>query len=299
MSEQRINDTGEHTKVFGTCENKCLVETASKKYIDGGLNAKQLLFNNDFQINQRGQIIYENNSSNVKYTLDMWYVLWGKVEVLDKGVRLSPSVEHGYLQQIFASKLEANKYTVCIKVNDKVYSYSGTLSETEMIFYDGENFQITVQYENNKSMYKVNFIAKQQLDIEYIDLFEGDIAYHHVKKKYEDDLWECQSYLQIISKNDIIHALNKFWGKTQASSLTSNTKLVKPMVNTPTISKPSDLWIYSNDTNTEYKNLITYYFNYKNNGTLSVTIQKKDDGRFTENNYCLSTQEDIVLTCEP
>lgn len=195
---------GNHEKVFAFCDSGCRVETLPKDYIERMFRAKQLLINKDFQINQRGQSEYSNNSeNNAQYTLDMWQLNGSTANLtkLDNGVKFSTgsSTESSSLmQKINDSSIARKTLTVSCKVDGEIYNATG-IPFDESIKIETSKFKLYVSWNLAKSLTQVSFVISggNSIDIEYVDLFEGDIAYSHVKKDHYDDLLECQRYLKL------------------------------------------------------------------------------------------------------
>nr|DAS58824.1 MAG TPA: hypothetical protein [Caudoviricetes sp.] len=160
-----------------------------------GLAPMNLLINGDFQCNQRGQSSYENSSGNIVYTLDMWYALWCTVTKLDKGIKITP-IDNGFIQQYVDDDLTDKRVTLVLKeLNGQTYELSGVVNKTTSLVYEGTKLNLVVQYVSTNNKYKVNIVAKSEISIEYIDLFEGSIAYPHVKEDHAIALMRCQRYL--------------------------------------------------------------------------------------------------------
>lgn len=171
-------------------------------------NPKQLLINNDFQINQRGQSEY-NFIENGKYGLDMWQQRQGEfsnaliVKPVDDGVELTcqPSI-YGALRQFLSlsTKDIGKEYTVCISVNNVRQTGTFTLlSEGQTVFENeiyrvgitrltGDGYSLGIYLSNENTREAVN-------TINYVDLFEGNIDYPHVKEDEAIALMRCRQYV--------------------------------------------------------------------------------------------------------
>lgn len=165
-----------------------------------------LLINGDFQVNQRGENLYTCNT--VKYTLDMWRGYLVVVQPLTNGgVRLTSTSNSAYFTQfIELGELETKTYTISAMVDGKICTFTltpgGTAKEK-----DFGKFKIsaltTSKWNNDKNNYinklKVNIVVKEEektIQIKYIDVFEGSMAYPHVKEDYGTALMRCQAYIQ-------------------------------------------------------------------------------------------------------
>lgn len=162
-----------------------------------------LLINGDFQINQRGQESYEVNNNNI-YTFDVWRIIASntttKVSRLDNGVKFE---NLGTGDSVFSQRMtieEVANYTLVIKCSNIV---GNVFVE---IYYVGANYEshqltngINIINITDKNIRDISPTIKQQgsVDIEYIDLFEGDIAYPHVKEDYGIAMTRCQRKLKV------------------------------------------------------------------------------------------------------
>ena len=197
---------------------------------------KQLLINNDFQINQRGQGNYtiSDNVWNLKYTVDMWYIQNGmSVDVLKLSKNVikitNIGVSDGYFGQSTDFKITKNN-TLVIKVN----SLTGSVCLPDLL--DVPQLKVGLNVFDLKGIEESNDLRRvllklnvgANIEIEYIDLFEGDVAYPHVKEDYTIALMRCMSY---------IIALNgKFaFGNVYRNSFYTNIPLPVAMKETPTI----------------------------------------------------------------
>lgn len=166
-------------------------------YEEVDYNPKQLLVNPDFQINQRGQTSYSGD----KYTWDMWYIRNATLtQESDGRVTLSGGTNKELWQ--FIQGVKDNTVTFAISVNGSVYTGTATNvldGENHDFAFDQDNFYIRLH--NNPSRGLEFVVAGRRLDggsgdtnlsIEYIDLFEGNIAYPHVKEDYQEALLRCQ-----------------------------------------------------------------------------------------------------------
>ena len=199
-----------------------------KKIIKSISNYKQLLINNDFQVNQRRKTSYQNDD----YTIDMWYLRHPhmKCNILEKGIRLEILGENGEnnYSSFNQNISDFNKYlgktlTFAIKVNaiqglwnvglyfaNVIYSSSLPLpSQDEILSINTtgvhtmtltipENFDYQEYTMLNFSVYtdKTDNGIKigDYIEIEYVDLFEGNIAYQHKKEDYAITELKCMAY---------------------------------------------------------------------------------------------------------
>ena len=165
-------------------------------------NPRQLLVNPDFQVNQRGQTQYVSSTIPV-LTVDMWGINLLTVDVLERGIKLTNSDvdRHSIYQK--GLNLPKGNYTISVNVLEKTGTHSTQIFE--ILFYD-ESGQVrnakeiestgltSVTFNDSVSQIAITVPSNCTLTLEYINLFEGDVAYPHVKNKYVYDLMECQRY---------------------------------------------------------------------------------------------------------
>ena len=283
------------------------------------LRPRQLLINGDFQINQRGQSEYTGQGV---YSLDMWQIhavngntisqLESGYGVLINKVQANQTVLRQYEQYAtredigkqftccydfesdvtFINEIGFGKQRVSLQVEQgrKRYSHTFTLNESDFEDNDVLCFLVFNNTQDNV-----------QLKVYNADLFEGDIVYPHVKKSYQDDLWECMKYVQKLGSRVI--PLNKTWGNQRNSVLVAYIAVCRTMVSAPTIEVNWSSWIYSSndsdgyDVSIENCNFIIRVLNNE----IDIRITKKDGGIFSKNyDYFINTTGDgILLTCEP
>ena len=156
---------------------------------------KQLLVNNDFQINQRGQSEY-----NLGYSVDMWFTKWGqpKLEVVDNGVIFSntDTANNSVFMQLIKTDNPNRTFSSAFMIDKKRYEVTEVNPSSGAIIREFENFDFVISYNSDNQCIQVyiRIDGNKRIHIEYVDLFEGDIAYPHVKKKYTTDLLECRLY---------------------------------------------------------------------------------------------------------
>lgn len=174
-----------------------------------GLAPQNLLINGDFQINQRGLGEYTSTG----HTLDMWrcYLISGnKVSPISGGgIKIEKVGGTFSLRQKvpFTENDIGKKYTVSFELE------TDTLIESDLNF--GQQTNIW-NFEIGKKVYSHTFTLQSNdivngyvdliivnidkavgnINVYYCDLFEGDIAYPHVKEDYATALMRCQQYLR-------------------------------------------------------------------------------------------------------
>ena len=194
-------------RVVNTLKSENQEENApSIKAVLDNLQPKQLLINNDFQVNQRGQSEYISNG----YSLDMWYFRNynqsnTKLEPTSNGIRVTNNGinEIAVYQYVYAETKQV--VTLVAKVNGQTYSISGlptSTGETPTIVVEEGKIELNVRYYDTDKRYRVYAMVgvNQIADIEYIDLFEGDIVYKHVKEDETTALMRSRRWFQYLSK---------------------------------------------------------------------------------------------------
>lgn len=170
-----------------------------------GLAPQSITINSDFQINQRGQSIYDYSNEPKKYCLDMWYVTKMKVEILENGcikVTNNDTTRHAILQDI--DKV-IGKHILCVYVEEK----TGEASEKNsfQLVYFKNNQQINGKSFNNETGliyevvdYEINKVgvivpSNCTITLKFIKLFEGDILYKCQKEEHTIALMRCYQYV--------------------------------------------------------------------------------------------------------
>lgn len=258
-----------------------------------GINAKQLLLNSDFQVNQRGLNIYDyTNKGGI--TIDMWLVNQMKVSVMgDNWVRVeNPREANHFFQQKFGFTRKG-PHTVSLNVRniegivslyyEKEDHGGGTVKVGDLK--NGRNeFTFTASTMKNIA---INVPTNGSVEIEYIDLFEGNIAYQHAKADYETELAICQKrYIKLRETATILYRYSdtKVLYNVPFPKMYGNPKLVSIKINAT-----DD---FGNGMEATYSNLTDLFV--EDNSSMSFKITwpktvKKDIG----GSKCL-----IELSCE-
>lgn len=175
-------------------------EVNEERKVINQLSNPNLLINGDFQVNQRGQIEYSVTNSDL-FTLDRWRIIGAnataKLTKLDNGVRLQNADTGSVVltQRIYIEKV--SNYTIVINAKNVV-------GNVVVEIYDmGSGYEIH-NLKNGRNVFKVTnqslrditptIVGTGSIEIEYVDLFEGTIAYPHVKEDYAIALTRCQPY---------------------------------------------------------------------------------------------------------
>ena len=253
-------------------------------YEEVDYNPRQLLLNPDFQINQRGQSAYDG----FKYTFDMWYLIFGYVSKNDNGgVDLVWNIEYpsnsNELWQLLDLENDKN-YTLVYKIDDVVYTMSiGSISEQmSAIIDDKTKFKAYFTYDTERKKYVVAIGVKenQSIHIEYIDLWEGDIAYPHVKEDYAIALMRCEEYIERL----------KYSVTATGSYFISGASYRTPKNSLPTITfisvknQDGDMTV-SDFSTTNYDKFFFNYIRYKGGSAATLSAQ--------------TLSFEVLVSCEP
>ena len=172
------------------------------------LGGRNLLINGDFQINQRGQTSYANLAKG-QYCLDMWKNTNGNTQNLtaqkvDDGIKLTTTDQRVCLMQIMPDVNPQGKtYTACVSVNGRICKPI-TWENINNSNWDLRDLQVgdetigSIALQAGTSFDKLTFeiyLQGQSNIINYCDLFEGSIAYPHVKEDYAIALARCQNWI--------------------------------------------------------------------------------------------------------
>lgn len=155
-----------------------------------------LLINGDFQINQRGQTVYETNTE-VIYSVDMWRIYQIKLEVLNDGIKITgkSASDTGYLTQTLDIDGVNKEYTMVAKVDGNIQTFTVTLSDIakEKTF---DKFKFNIRSISDRSKIEVNIcpLGTNSIVVNYVRLYDGDIAYKGQKEDYVTALMRCLPY---------------------------------------------------------------------------------------------------------
>lgn len=188
-----------------------------------------LLINGDFKINIRNQTIYSADTIWT-YTLPMWRINNGKLYVNEGFVRFhrETSTNNAYLNQVVATKSDSICVVKVKEISGNAVIRFGDSTVTKPV----SNSGIYIVY-NPQPISAVAIELPNQnsyIDIEYIDLFDGDIAYSHVEEDEAIALMRSESYLRIIP-NIILPAYEELEGYTYFSGVSFGR-----MAGTPSVS---------------------------------------------------------------
>lgn len=225
------------------------------------VNYKSILINGDFQINQRGKTVYTDND----YTLDMWYFYKrnnlttgtnASLSINNDGsikmscnnynwINISQKIDNYYRGKIVTGVIKVKNVKTPAEINNEnasvTYPANIRIVESETIYgvYDETSYEVTkiesdgiyhftanIPEKSTYSMLKISVLVFGEIDIEYIDLYEGEIAYLHVKEDKTNAQLKCLSYVRPITYNIVAYCT--------ASNYIQETFIFDiPMVSTP------------------------------------------------------------------
>lgn len=271
---------------------------------------KQLLINNDFQINQRGKNQYNFNSET--FGLDCWQHRQGNysnaiiVTQIDGGgchVRLGTDSGAGLRQYVASSESCLGKpYTAVISIDGVVYKGTvkmRTINDPDYIgAISNDRFGVSVFYdEANKYIAYSLWVPEgnKEFDINYVDLFEGNIVYPHVKEDCAIALQECQN--RVIVYNELTLPCDFSYIDKDYDSIIANLYLPTNFKGQPNIS-------YDTKEMGNYHDLIKYtdfsIWSKKLYGANIIRIVwKKDSGTFHDTiKDAYVYMKNLVISCE-
>ena len=175
-----------------------------------GFYKQNMLVNGDFNCNQRGSKTYDA-STKVMYTLDMWRAYGVKVTVLasERGIKLDGVSAGGvgyFTQFIDTGKLVNTPHTISAMVDDQICTFTVTPDGTarEKNFGKFKISAVTTStygddgWDTDYNRLKINIspIGTNSITVKYVDVFEGTVAYPHVKEDPATALARCSQYVQ-------------------------------------------------------------------------------------------------------
>ena len=167
--------------------------------VDNMTPPMNLLINGDFQVNQRGQSEYTSASHKVIYTLDMWKVNTNSnitVKPITNGVQLICSSFTGtsLFGQEMDFKLLRGTFTLVSKIDGQIYSHVFENVQATNSHDLGNGMAFWINSSDSYNTVGLLFKENKTINVEYIDLFEGDIAYPHIPEDDAIALLRCQDY---------------------------------------------------------------------------------------------------------
>lgn len=263
------------------------------------LSNPNLLINGDFQVNQRGQSRYEISNAWT-YTFDMWRGNgWMSIEKTENGLKIQNNSDVKSAQ-LLNQKLEKSKngtFTISVKVISKSGKAIAKLESTNSLIGQielsvGDNV-LTVNAEDLLAVtieVGGSTTYGDYVELEYIDLFEGSVAWKHQKEDYATALMRCQRY---VVKLPVI-----FNGYTNgAGCIYFLSEKTTDMMTRPTVVFNNAV-IYLQIEGNQYQfNVTSMSSNSVNNGEVYIGF----DSQSTLNYKTVSGyfNQRVLLTCEP
>lgn len=273
----------------------------------GTVRPIQLLINNDFKINQRGKNQYNFNSET--FGLDCWQHRQGSyynaiiVTQIDGGgchVELNTEFGAGLRQYLNVDDFKLNEtYTTSISIDNVVYTGTLELIEaSDNVIIENEIFKLSFfkKQESENVIYSLWFKnGNTEHDINYCDLFEGDIAYHHVNEDKTIELMKCQNRLVVY--NEVMLPCNFSYINKDYDSISANLYLPTNFKGQPNISYDTKE-MRSQHGGTTYTDFSIV--NKKLYGTNIIRIiWKKDSGTFPDTiKDAYVYMKNLVISCE-
>ena len=257
------------------------------------LQPKQLLINPDFQVWQRGEnlsITDLSGSGGVYYHVDMWCTYNNdnsfKISKVENGTKVICTGRHTIMQRFDSPLKVGEKYILLAKVEGEIIKLNiigGTYSSP-----NAEDPKTSLFYRKISSgKEEIGIYLKENFNgiIEYVDLWEGDIVYPHVKNKYAYDLMECQHKIFVITN---------ITGMVNGSAKNLYTAIQQNLDNNPNVVVESGEVYIDGFFNSHVTNIVSQ--NWVKNGSIELVIKFQDAtengkaGRFTNGK--------IILSCE-
>lgn len=158
-----------------------------------------LLINGDFQCNQRGQSEYTAFSTGA-YNLDMWRNYFGNstsksVKQVENGVEIFGNVVIDIEQYVDYKNAVGKLFAIGCSVDNIRHEFTFTMQSTTTSLKVKENITVSIRATNERITLELWNNTGAKILVNYIDLFEGNIVYPHVRKDYATALMRCQQYV--------------------------------------------------------------------------------------------------------
>ena len=289
---------------------------------------KQHTINADFQCWQRGESFDYSNSvlSKNTYFPDMWAMGNGSKNFIiskdDNGCHLELKVANSYLdlrQCVFGLKA-GDTITMSMKITNSGESFTmlqrigndGTTNKNINVLKGEHIYNLTytlkdtdISSDGGFVIYPLLGYANKTFDIiiNYVDLFEGDIVYPHIKEDYAIAELKCSKKLKYIRPNNNAISINL--GTTYFNNYTTSESRcrVYSSINTNLDSIPtvtfSDLYIYFH-SGKNYKIDTCNFYNIAN-GIVNLTMEFNiNDGFNPIDKPCaIYLRGYLSMSCEP
>lgn len=265
--------------------------------LKGGLRPRNLIVNGDFQINQRGEITYYANGTDWIFTVDKWKINnHSKLYVNDGYIRFHKvdSNQQALLNQKVETKGKSVTVIKVKSINGTATVRFGDSTVTKTITQSGV---FTIKNDVPISAIGIDLVTNgHYIDIEYIDIFEGDIAYPHIKKSYAEDLAECQRYLMFYDFLKIQGRLSYYDKKNNA--FISDVFLPSTFLTKPTIKNGVAKIVYSDSSIVESD--IQRFDAIIRENIVTITFKHVDVSKVFHDEYgaVLLELNDLEISCE-
>lgn len=258
----------------------------------GNVSNQNLLINGDFQCNQRGQSEYISMLDSTVLTLDMWLVNANsnlKVNKLENGVKLtctSVTANSLFYERVDFELLEKT-YTVQAKIDGVIYAHTFKNIQIENKHDLGNGVSLWVSSAEEYQIFGILFTQSKTINVEYLDVFEGDIAYPHVKEDKDIALTRCQDYIR--QYDNMIFNITYTYSNKKFIVEANYPKMKK----IPTFAHGAcEMWSYDGELiniNIESQSLTSTILTMR---TAEASKEKKDGS------YIIFVKN-VVLSCEP
>ena len=252
-----------------------------------------MLINGDFKINQRGQTTYYANGTSWLYTVDMWRINnHSKLYVNEGYVRFHKvdSDQQALLNQVVKTKGKSITVIKVKEINGTATVRFGDSTVTKTITQSGI---FTIKNNTPISSVAIDLVTNgHYIDIEYIDLFEGSIAYKHVEEDDTIALMRCQNWV--------------IWGEIPSnapSNINTTTGVIEARVSFPRKMKSvPTVKVYDLQNNEDKITRVNIGFDSANNSVVSGIVPRNtgfvvtSSGTYKANvlsGYYLATREPL------
>lgn len=269
-----------------------VTDVNSNPILTAPLTAPQnLLVNGDFRVNQRGQNSYSANDPLI-YTIDNWAITNGNLSISNQIVTLTANVltyDCWLWQFLDQSVFNSDIATCLIELSDGIHIQQLQINQSgetqEYVLNSKTKIHFKWDSRRNKYRFVIYVLNGNSESINYICLYNGQIAYPHIAEDDAIALIRCMKKIQSLVDFTIGGRLILFL--SNGSNVLQGTQFFMPMDSVPTVESIEIM--YSNGqsakgiTATSTKNEIT-----------KIDINDSD---LFENSYAYLNK--LIVTCEP
>ena len=276
-----------------------------------GFYKQNLLINGDLQCNQREGDWY-NFGDKSGYSVDMWRAYQVDVFPIKSGkmhpaicdgvklVGMSSTIQGYFTQFIQLGKLKTTSYTISAMADGVVCTFTVTpgASAKEKNFGKFKISALTTStWDNNLGDYnnklKINIcpIGTNEITLTYVDVFEGDVAYPHVKEDPATALMRCRRYVQ---KGACVSPI--LYGYSQNATHDYRFAITHDIMakDAPTLHVCS--WQYFNTSGASTTGTVD---DLEVVSSSNCVIQLKTKAQMNRHSTCFGVRATYVITCEP